>query len=128
MAQLDGSPVVAFPVLQRIQGQFLAMLQVGLGGIETEREELLGDVHLQFVAPLGVIDGAAEFAQGVHLVQLAGDIHVPGGYVSVQFAKQFPGGTVQVATRPACGGQQDGGRAGQTDENLRAHSTKIGII
>ena len=128
MAQLDGSPVVALLVPQRVLRQFLAMLQIGLGGIETECEILAGDVHLQFVPTLRIVDGAAKLAEGVHLVQLAGDIHVPGGDVTVKLPQQFTGGTVQAATLPARGGQQDGNRTGQTDGYLHAHSTKIGII
>ena len=128
MAQLDGSPVIALPVLQRIQRQFLAMLEIGLGGIETEREVLVGDVHLQLVQPLRIVGGTAELAKGVHLVQLAGDIHVPGGHIAVQFVEQSPSGMVQTVTVAACGDQQEDDRTGQTDANLRAHGTKIGII
>ena len=87
----DGSLVVAVGIIQRAKGQFLAMLQVLLGGIETEREIFRGDVHLQIELPPGIGRGAREFAESVHLVLLAGDMHVPGGHVAVQFPEHSPG-------------------------------------
>ena len=97
MSQADGSQIVAVAVVQAVQSQCLAILEVSLRGIEAEREILRSDVHLRLIAHRRVGRGGGQLPQGVHLVELAGHIDIPRSHIAVQFVQQLPRRPVKAA-------------------------------
>ena len=125
MSQQDGRFVVQVLVTQHVPGELLAMLQIKLGGIETEGEKLPGDVHLQFIAAERILRGAGQLAQGLHLVQLPGHVHVAGTGIAVQLQQELLRPPVG-AGRPGACRRPKGDRQPDTYATKETHAGIIG--